>query len=152
MSVLIRTLWNIKQTAANLIGLGESLKETEFPVNPVPVIVQGAMAYANFTSGKIISPNEIDIACRHLLPNMTAHKSYAGTCAVATGAAAKIKGTIVNDLLPRLEKGRDVIRIGHPSGALPVEASVTMEGDAVRLEKAKIFMTARRIMEGCVYI
>jgi hypothetical protein len=80
------------------------------------------------------------------------HKAYPGTGGIVTGAAAKLKGTVVSDLLTENQKAKNEIIIGHFSGTVPVEVSTQDEGGVFRLEKAVIFRTARRIMDGYVYI
>ena len=42
--------------------------------------------------------------------------------------------------------------IGHFSGVMPVEVEGREEGGTFRLEKAIMYRTARRIMEGYVYV
>ncbi len=73
------------------------------------------------------------------------HKAFAGTGAVCCAVAAQLEGSIVNEVAGRL--GRQVL-IGHPSGVMEVEAEV--EGDKVL--RASYGRTARKIMEGFVYV
>ena len=65
----------------------------------------------------------------------------------ATGVAAKIEGTIVHEIAS-LEPDCDRIVLGHASGYTAV--NVRMRGESA--EKAGIVRTARRIMDGTVYI
>ena len=98
--------------------------------------------YVNFTTGKTIAKDEVDFVSR-LMFMQVLHKTYAGTATACTGAAAKIKGTLVNQVIPNVEN-LTAIRIGHPAGVLPVVAEV--EGTTVK--KAALIRTARRLMEG----
>ena len=68
------------------------------------------------------------------------------TVAVASGAAAKIPGTIVSELVRPVEG--DIIRLGHSSGV--TEVDMKMDGETVL--KGGVTRTARRIMDGYVYI
>ena len=62
-------------------------------------------------------------------------------------AAARITGTVVNTAArPPAANGPD-IRIGHPSGVLPVDASVTCDEGQWQVEHVVAYRTARRLME-----
>jgi len=63
-----------------------------------------------------------------------------------------IEGTIVNEVLSERAKRTGIIWIGHPAGRIDVEAEVEKEGNDLVLKKAALFRTARRIMEGYVYL
>lgn len=63
-----------------------------------------------------------------------------------------IEGTIVNEVLSQRAKQTGIIWIGHPAGRIDVEVEVQKEGDDLLLKKAALFRTARRIMEGYVYL
>ena len=65
-----------------------------------------------------------------------------------TGAAARIKGSIVWDLLSDQAKQADILKIGHPSGVIPIEAKCV--GD--KITKLGVCRTARMIMDGYVYV
>ena len=80
-----------------------------------------------------------------------AHKAYAVTGAIVTAAAAKIPGTVVNDVY-RPQPGSDLVRIGHTSGRLTLEIVVEPRGDGLFLRRAALERTARRIMDGYVYV
>ena len=70
------------------------------------------------------------------------------TGAVCTGAASKIKGTIVHDVISKRAKGCDTLIIGHPYG--PMEVTTEMEGDVIK--KSGVYRTARKILDGFVYV
>jgi len=64
--------------------------------------------------------------------------------------AARIEGTLVHEC-STAKPGSDV-RLGHPSGVLPLDAAVTRQvGDYVA-ERVTVYRTARRLMEGYVRI
>lgn len=93
-----------------------------------------------------VKAEEMDICCRAISVGML-HKAYPMTVAVGTGAAARIPGTIVNDITKAVEN-HDIIRIGHSSGV--TEVDVKMDGE--RVVKGGVTRTARRIMDGYVYV
>ena len=75
------------------------------------------------------------------------HKAYPITVTIGTGAAALLEGTIVNEIVKPVP-GQSVVRLGHASGVTNVD--VKIEGDKVI--KGGVTRTARRIMDGFVYV
>jgi 2-methylaconitate cis-trans-isomerase PrpF len=66
--------------------------------------------------------------------------------------AARIPGTVAHEAAAHADAAGDV-RIGHPSGVLPVAASVAREpGGALSARTVTVYRTARRLMEGSVLI
>lgn len=93
-----------------------------------------------------VNKTEMDICCRAISVGAL-HKAYPMTVAVGTGAAARISGTIVNEIV-NPEENQDIIKIGHSSGV--TEVDVKMDGEKVI--KGGVTRTARRIMDGWVYV
>ena len=92
-----------------------------------------------------------DIVSR-LLFMLKMHKTYPGTGTVCTGAAARIPGTVVWDLLSEEARRAPVLRIGHPAGIIEVEASAEERDRQIVLTRDAFYRTARKIMDGCVYV
>ena len=66
-----------------------------------------------------------------------------------TGAA----GNLGRDVVHELASGRPGdIRLGHPSGILPIDASVKTKDGAAWAEQVTVYRTARRLMEGFVRV
>ena len=61
----------------------------------------------------------MDICCRAISVGAL-HKAYPMTVAVGTGAAARIPGTIVNEIV-NPKPDQEIIRIGHASGCNRVD-------------------------------
>jgi 2-methylaconitate cis-trans-isomerase PrpF len=80
------------------------------------------------------------------------HKTYAGSGAICTGVAAKMDGTIPYELARKETRGELVLRIGHPSGVMPVECDAEKRLNTYEIKRASIGRTARRIMDGFVYV
>ena len=74
------------------------------------------------------------------------HKTYSGTATVCTGCAAVTPGTLVYQM--RGEKSTGLVRIGHPGGI--IECDTARENGTIT--RAVFGRTARRIMEGYVYV
>jgi hypothetical protein len=116
------------------------------PAFPMLAFVSPAHDYADFTTGRVIKKEDIDFVSRIMFMQVM-HKTYAGTGTACTGAAAKINGTVVHEMIPHIDSVTN-LRIGHPAGVIEVQAGMT-DG---KLTKAAFARTARRIMEGFVYV
>jgi len=82
-------------------------------------------------------------------------QAYMGTGSICTIVAANTPGTIANEILCKGKSDNRVkkIRIGHPFGIMEVEANLEDTADGGHVVKSGILgRTARRIMEGCVYV
>ncbi|MGI6423657.1 MAG: PrpF domain-containing protein [Tepidanaerobacteraceae bacterium] len=102
-------------------------------------------------NNKHIKAEDVDITAR-LLFMLRVHKTYPGTGTVCTGAAARIHGTVVWDVLREEAKHTRKIRIGHPAGIIEVESQMESADGHFKLTRAAFYRTARRIMEGYVYV
>jgi len=145
---LLDYLEEIRSKCCVIIGMAktEAQARTKSPAFPMIAFVTAASDYQDFSSGETIRKNEIDFVSR-LMFMQVLHKTYAGTATACTGAAAKIKGTIVNQIIPDVDN-IETIRIGHPAGVIPVVAQV----DGLEVKKAALIRTARRMMEGYVFV
>jgi hypothetical protein len=63
-----------------------------------------------------------------------------------------VPGTIAYEVLREEAKSRMTVQIGHPGGVIPVEAEATYKNDQVKLTRIGVYRTARRIMDGYVYV
>ena len=63
--------------------------------------------------------------------------------------AARIDGTVVSEC--DASRQGDV-RLGHPSGVLPIAASVGTREGRPYAERVTVYRTARRLMEGFVRV
>ena len=145
---LLNRLEEIRATVAVLIGMADDAASAtaKSPAFPMIAMVSKPRNYTDFTSGKTIEANEVSFVSR-LMFMQVLHKTYAGTGTVCTGAAAKIPGTIVHEMMAESDSV-ELVRIGHPAGVISLEAKVT-DG---KVERAAFSRTARRIMEGFVYV
>jgi len=143
----------IRGTVAVWMGLVDDWRQAaeKSPYLPFFALVGGPADYPDFTTGRYVRAEEVDFTSR-LLFMLKAHKAYPVTGAVATGAAAQTPGTIVFELARPESHHREEIRIGHPAGVLEIEVSVQREGEEIRLTRAAISRTARRIMEGYILV
>ncbi|HUT84292.1 MAG TPA: PrpF domain-containing protein [Thermodesulfobacteriota bacterium] len=143
----------VRGAAAEILGFVKDRKNSaiECPAAPFSAFISRPSSYINHVTGEEIKAEDVDLrsiiwAARQV------HKAYAVTGTICTGAAAMIEGTIVNEVLSQRAKQTGIIWIGHPAGRIDVEVEVQKEGDDLLLKKAALFRTARRIMEGYVYL
>ena len=121
--------------------------ETESLDLPKIAICTNPIGYRDAT-GRILEPGSYDITARLFSMGKIIH-AYMGTGAVCTMVAANIKGSIVNEIVvPKHGQQITKMQIGHPFGIIDVTAK--LENGEVK--SATIGRTARRLMEGWVYI
>lgn len=149
---LMETIQAIRSQAAVLFGLVDSPEKAalQSPYNPFFAIVSPSAGYVA-RDGKTVSPEDTDLTAR-LSFMLKMHKTYPITGTVCTGAAARIPGTVVWDMLQEKARKNGTLRIGHPGGIVPVEAEGVTENNQTRITRLGVYRTARRIMDGLVYI
>jgi len=151
---VVGAIENIRMEVATMLHLrGEldSWRRGTSPLLPILAIVREPVSWVDFVTGGTFSADEADVLAKMYGGGMM-HKAFAGTGAVCLGVAARIEGTIVSDLLSERGREQGTIVIGHPSGVIPVEVIAREEQGRLNLERAVIYRTARRIMEGSVYV
>jgi len=147
-----KRLERIRSTVAVMLGLASSSQEASEISQDVPKIafVSEPQDYQAVT-GKVIRKDEIDVVAR-IMSMGTLHKAYAATGAICTTGAAKIDGTIVNEMIGETALNREEIRLGHPGGVIPVGVKLEKKGSTYEYEEATIGRTARRLMDGYIYV
>ncbi len=137
----------IRGMAAVKCGFVEKWEDarTKSTSAPKVSIVSAPQDYVNM-DGNEVKADTMDLCCRAISVGAL-HKAYPMTVAVGTGAAARIPGTIVNEIV-KPAADQDIIRLGHSSGVTAVD--VKMDGEKVI--KGGVTRTARRIMDGWVYV
>ncbi len=105
-------------------------------------------------AGQEIRKGEVNMLARVMAMGKL-HKAFAITAGVPAAAASAIPGSTIHEVVRRSEsssaEGRKLI-IGHPSGKFDVEVKARQEGDQVHILSCTVGRTARKIMEGRVYI
>jgi methylitaconate Delta-isomerase len=141
----------IRSVVAEIMGIAKASEATQkSPGVPKIAVVAGPGSY-NTPKGKV-EASQVDVVAR-----MTAlqklHKAYAVTGAVCLGTAAKIEGTIVNEIYKKVQPDNPPgVRIGHPTGKLQVEISIEEVNGQLELTKAALARTARLLMDGNVFV
>lgn len=151
-AALMATIEKIRGEASVRCGLVKKPEDAAVitPYQPFFAIVSPAADYRTISGGQVEAA-QIDLTAR-LLFMLRMHKTYPVTGTVCTGAAARIPGSIVWEVMREEARQRAVLQIGHPGGVIPVEAIAETQEGRVRLKKIGVYRTARRIMDGWVYV
>jgi 2-methylaconitate cis-trans-isomerase PrpF len=106
---------------------------------------------AEFTAldGRRFGAADADLVARGISMG-NCHRAFALTSAMCLAVAARIEGTVVREC-STAEDGADV-RLGHPSGVLPLDARVARRDGRCWAEQVTVYRTARRLMEGWVRV
>jgi len=139
---LARRLERLRAHAAVAAGLAETPEEATSTVRSVPKLA-------------VVDPADgVDLAVRALTMGR-AHRAVQLTSGICLAAAAALPGTVVHsclagDLDPT---GEGVaLRVGHPSGVMELRVRASAHSDGWRLESVTASRTARRLMEGSVFV
>jgi len=147
------TLEKIRSQAGVVMGMypDASRATAESPATPFVAMISPAQDYRDAINDRTVGAGECDFVSR-LMFMQQMHKTYAGTSTVCTGIAAKIPGTIVHEAARPETRTRDEVRIGHPAGVIETQSVVELDGNDYVVKRATLGRTARRIMEGTVYV
>jgi 2-methylaconitate isomerase len=82
------------------------------------------------------------------------HRAFPLTVAMCLAVAAHVPGTVVHECVANGGGPRPAadVRLGHPSGILPIAARVATDGGGPKAETVTVYRTARRLMEGFVRV
>ncbi len=142
----------IRSKGAVMMGLADSPEEATRVSQDVPKIafVSEPQIYQTVT-GRTVEKEQIDLVVR-IMSMGTLHKAYAVTGAICTAGAAGINGTVVQKSLLEDSLETEEIRLGHPGGVLSLQAKLEKRGNGYDYKEAILARTARRIMDGSVYV
>jgi 2-methylaconitate cis-trans-isomerase PrpF len=141
-----------RAAAGVAIGLADSIEEAIHNVPSVPKIafVTRPRPYLQL-DGELREAADVDLVAR-IMSMGHLHRAYALTGAICTTVAAQIPGTLVYDVVSDRARASKRLRLGHPSGVMDLSASIHKEEERWDVEKASATRTARRLMEGDIYI
>jgi len=103
------------------------------------------------TGGQIGDGASLDVVAR-IINRERVHKAFAVTGAICFAAAATIPGTVVNELCHSRDYAKEPFRIGHPLGQISATIDSESSAEGVVVKSVQVGRTARRIMDGFVYI
>jgi 2-methylaconitate cis-trans-isomerase PrpF len=126
--------------------------DDENPLVPFVIMVAEPEDYGGI-GGITVKAGDADMRARLMFMNHC-HEAMAGTGSMCIAAASRIPGSVANNVLSEEAKARDTLRIGHPSGSMKitVRAKPANRPEGVEFEALGFERTARRIMDGTVYV
>ena len=147
---LLTLVEELRAQGAVAMGLAATTEEAtqRRPHTPKVMYVAKPKSYTA-ADGRQVNANSIDLLVRTFSMGKL-HHAIPGTGAVAVAAAAAIPGTVVSELTSASRKDR--LRVGHPSGTVEAGADVTHTDNRWAVSKAQLSRSARRLMEGRVYV
>lgn len=144
----------IRGAAAERMGMiaNAARSREESPATPILGVVSPPASYRDENGGGVVNESEVDLVSRLMFMQQT-HKTYAGTSTVCTGVASRLAGTLVHEVTRLQMRQADTVRIGHPAGVIETETRVEKNGvGEYVVRRATLGRTARRIMEGYVFV
>jgi len=159
---LLRRLDAIRIAASLKMGIAKTA-EAAARIPGIPKVAMVAPARAARTlAGERLAAEDADVTVRMISIGQP-HRAVPLTGAMCLAVAARIEGTLVNRIAriarPSASPG-DPVRIAQPSGLTVVGAAVRRENDREGhgegrnwfAERATVYRTARRLMEGWVFV
>lgn len=145
-------LEQIRGNAAVLMGFAKNLEDAKVnsPAVPKVGVFTSPKDYQGI-SGNIVSAEDMDV-CVRILSVFKCHEACPLTAANSVAVLAKLKDSVIDQKLHTASHGDSSVRIGHPSGIMKQYVDMTVSANHVEVKGVAGQRTARRIMDGCVYI
>lgn len=130
---LMAQLESIRQEAGRLGGLGDVSQSVLPKIGLLSAPQNGGTIKSQYFTPKFL------------------HPTHAVSGAVCIATASKCPGTIASKIAVVSAMAAERLIIEHPSGQIPIEIEVSLEGDTFDVHSAGTLRTARKLMEGVVY-
>ena len=145
-------LEKIRATAACMMGFAKDLNDASenSPAVPKVGVFTNPIDYVDIANEKI-SASDMDV-CVRVISVFQCHKACPLTSASSISVAAFLEGSVLHKELGAVRKGQETVRIGHPSGVMTMYPEIEVTQDEIKLPGVAVQRTARRIMDGTVYI
>lgn len=135
---LMERLRDLRRRAAVAMGVAKHDEEARTTVANLPLVA-------------IVSPVEEGAALRaRMISADQPHRATPLTGAMALAAASRIKGTLAEGLSHH--GSADIVRLAHASGLIDLACEVEDMGLQSRVASVGVIRTARRLMEGRVFV
>jgi 2-methylaconitate cis-trans-isomerase PrpF len=146
---ILTTLEEIRAKISERLGMCCNWREAyqRYRTNPKIAFVSPPGAFQTL-QGQQVSGDTIDVMARVMAMGRM-HKAFAITAAIPTAAASRVPGSVVNALCRR---SSSTVRIGHPSGVMSVGITTSSEKENFRLMEVVVGRTARKLMDGRVFL
>lgn len=148
---LCEVLEKIRGTAACMMGFAKDLKDAtdNSPAVPKVGFVTTPKSYTKI-GGTQVNAEDMDI-CARVISVFKCHKACPLTSASSIAVAAAFEGSVVNKLISP-QASTENVRIGHPSGIMTMCPEIEINQTDIKVPAVAVQRTARRIMDGMVYI
>jgi 2-methylaconitate cis-trans-isomerase PrpF len=146
---MLATLEEIRAKISERVGMCNNWREAyqRYRTNPKIAFVSAPAAFRTL-QGQQVAADSSDLLARVMAMGRM-HKAFALTAAIPTAAASKIPGSVVHALC---RQSSSTVRIGHPSGIMSVGITTSGEKENVRLMEVIVGRTARKLMDGRVFL
>ena len=126
-AALMTKIEEIRGRCAQMMGFTDDYRHAvrDCPYAPFFDVVSPSRDYHTF-DGKDVKASDIDIVSR-LLFMQKMHKTHPVTGTVCMATAARIPGSIVNQVLSERGKADRKLQIGHPAGVIPAVSVLESE-------------------------
>ena len=153
-SALLDRIRELRGKVAERIGIATDWRDVDRQSPSLPLFV----AVASPSDYGTMRGTAVESCCIDLLARLVwydrCHESMAGTGSMCTAAASRIPGSVVNQVIGAEAAATGTLRIGHPMGvmAVSVQAAPSNAEGGVAFGMLGFSRTARRIMDGTVYV
>jgi 2-methylaconitate cis-trans-isomerase PrpF len=146
---VMAALDQIRRAAGVAMGFAEAADDVPLS-NPKVAVVAPPLQFAAL-DGREYGPDDMMLTARILSMGST-HRALPLTGAMCLAVAARIDGTIVQQMTRGLKPDGDLL-IGNPSGVLPADAEIARTaGGGIEAVRATVYRTQRRLIEGWVRV
>lgn len=145
-------LEKIRGTAACMMGFASSLDDAiaNSPAVPKVGFFTTPVTYTDI-SKQTVEAESMDL-CARVISVFKCHKACPLTSASSISVAAFLPGSIIYKEIGAPKEGQQTVRIGHPSGVMTMYPDIRRENGEYILPGVAVQRTARRIMDGTLYI
>ena len=146
---MLATLEEIRAKISERLGMCANWREVfqRYRTNPKIAFVSAPAAFKTL-QGDEVPADSFDVLARVMAMGRM-HKAFAITAAIPTAAASKIPGSVVHALC---RPSASMVRIGHPSGIISAGITTSGEKENFRLTEVVVGRTARKLMDGIVFL
>lgn len=145
-------LEKIRGTAACMMGFAKDLEDATANSPAVPKVgfFTKPVTFTDI-AGQTVGADSMDV-CARVISVFKCHKACPLTSASSISVAAFLEGSLLQKTLGAPEEGRETVRIGHPSGVMTMYPYIEKTDGEIKLPSVAVQRTARRIMDGTLYI